>query len=119
MIYITSILFTFAFIFYSKFQFEDFKHNTNRKWKVYGMAMRALFFAACYICSQFGNTWQDYLLAGSINILIWEMGINVIALNEGLFHVGTTGKIDKKLDGYKWLAMLIFLIISIILKIIT
>ena len=120
MIYIVSILFTLAFIMYSKYQFADFKTNPYRKWKPYGMAMRALFFIGCFSCFHFGNSWQDYLLAGSINILLWEWGINVIALNApSILYVGTTGKIDKAVGKYKWWAMAGLIIISIIIKIIT
>ncbi len=116
-IYITSIIFTLLFIFYSKYQF---KHAVDRKtyeWKKYGASMRVLFFVSCFLVQFFQSDWKDYLLAGSINILLFEIGINVIALQMPVFYNGTTGMIDKKLGSTKWYLMFGLLILSIILKI--
>lgn len=117
MIYITSILFTLAFVFYSKYQFADDKVAINSgKWHPFGMFMRGLFFVAIYINTLLPVVWEDFLLASSINILLFEMGINLIALNQKLFYRGYTSKLDQKLGQTKWILMFAFLLITIIIK---
>lgn len=116
MIYIISCLFTILFVYYSKYQFKDIKPLRNTTWKSYGVSMRILFFIGCFLCQLFNSTWQDYLLAGSINILLFEIGINLIALNTKIFHIGTTSEFDKTLGKYKWYVMFTLLLITLNLK---
>jgi hypothetical protein len=116
MIYLTSILFTLLFVYYSKYQFQD-QRKRNFEWKKFGASMRVLFFVSCFLVQFFQSDWKDYLLAGSINILLFEIGINVIALQMPIFYNGTTGVLDKKLKSTKWYLMFVLLILSIILKI--
>ena len=116
MIYITSIIFTLLFIFYSKYQFKHAIDRNTYDWKKYGASMRAFIFISCYLMQLFPASWRDYLLAGSINILLFEIGINVIALDMPIFYNGTTGMLDKKLKSTKWYLMFGLLLLSIIIK---
>ena len=120
MIYAVGIIYTILFVYYSKFQFADLRQEKKKKWKVFGFGMRALQFLGCYLMQKYPSSWQDYLLCGSFCILLWEWGINVIALNApSILYVGTTGKLDIFFGKYKWMTMVILLIASIILKVIT
>ena len=114
MIYILSILFTVAFVYYSKWQFVNGRAG---KWHVYGFLMRALAIFTPFIVQYFSATWQDYLLAGTINILLWELLINKVALNVDWFHTGTTSTLDKTLGKLKWIIYTIPLITACIIKI--
>lgn len=126
MIYILSLLFTLAFVYYSKWQFNErinairsqhtFMSIANKKWHVYGMLMRLLAIVTPFILQYYSGTWQDYLLAGSINILAWELLINKIALSKEWFYVGKTAKTDKYLGKYKWHLAFILLIVATIIK---
>ena len=117
MIYIISIIFTLLFVIYSKWQFSDDRAETSGKWHGWGMAMRITFFIGCFLVQKFPASWQDYLLAGSISIIAWEIGINMIALLQKWYYVGATAEFDKKLGMKKWLLMGIVLIITILIKI--
>lgn len=116
MIYIVSCLFTLLFVLYSKYQFKHALDRKTYEWKKFGASMRAVFFISCYLIQLFPASWKDYLLAGSINILLFEIGINVIALDMPIFYNGTTGMLDKKLKSTKWYLMFGLLLLSIIIK---
>jgi hypothetical protein len=98
-IYILSILFTIAFVYYSKWQFINGRAG---KWHTYGFLMRALAVVTPFIMQRYPAEWRDYLLAGTINILLWELLINKIALNVDWFHIGRTSFLDKTLGKTKW-----------------
>jgi len=118
MIYLISCLFTIFFVFYSKYQFKDLKQVRNIQWKVWGVAMRVLLFLGCYAMQFFPSHWKDYLLAGSLNIALFEWGINVIALNApSILWAGYSSKIDNALGKWKWYIMGIFILITILIKI--
>lgn len=118
MIYISSILFTLFFVYYSKYQFKDLRNERNIKWKSFGVGMRVLFFVACFLSQFFNSSWQDYLLAGSINIFLFEWLINVIALNApSIFWKGYSSKIDNEIGQAKWIIMVALILASITIKI--
>ena len=118
MIFVLSILSTFVFVVYSKWQFSDDRGDTSGKWHPWGAALRALLFVTAYIMQKFPASWQDYLLAGSICMLAWEIGINLIALIKVKWnYVGTTAKTDIKFRKYHWLFYFGFLGISILIRI--
>lgn len=120
MIYLVTILFTLSFIFYSKYQFEDEKAGwslAKSKWHPFGMSMRVLFFAAL-ICSQFFPfDWWDLILAAVINVILIDVGINVIALHIKWNYEGSTAKTDKLLGKTKWYIYAVTLLGAAILKI--
>ena len=115
MIYITSILFTLAFVLYQKFQLQDLKSTRNVVWKTWAVVMKAIFFAAVWVAQQNHSAWQDFLLAGAICILVFEIGINVIALKQGVFYVGKSSKTDS-LGKWKWIGFFIILAATIFIK---
>ena len=116
MIYILSIAFTVAFVYYSKWQFINGRAG---KWHNYGMTMRVLAIFTPFIQQLVPSPWQDYLLAGTINILLWELLINKIALGVDWLHIGTTSELDIKLGKKKWLIYTAPIIIALIIKIIS
>jgi len=119
MIYVLSILFTILFVYYSKYQFKDLKTIRNIQWKIYGVGMRVLFFVGCFLSQFINSHWQDYLLAGCINIFLFEIGINVIALNANMFWKGRSSVIDNEIGQYKWLIMSLLILFSLLIKIYT
>ena len=118
MIYLLSILFTLTFVFYSKWQFSDDRGLSSGKWHSYGMIMRILSVVSPFLCQLYPEYWADYLLSGALNIVLWEVGINVIALNKAWYHIGTTSDFDIKLGYKKWLFYFGFLVAAIIVRII-
>lgn len=116
MIYVLSTLFTLAFVFYSKWQFSDDRGESQGKWHSSGMIMRMLAVASPFLCQLYPSEWQDYLLVGAINILLWELLINKIALNQKWLHVGTTAKTDIFLGKKKWLVYAVILLVTIVIK---
>lgn len=115
MIYSVTIL-TFFLVLYQKSQLQDLKGKRNLKWKTWATALRAGIFAACYLLQLHPSAWQDYLLCGAINILLFELLINKIALEIDWFYVGKSSRFDK-LGKKKWWIMLGFLIATIFIKI--
>lgn len=114
MIYVLSLLFTTFFVFYTKYQLYDLWRKRNVKWKHFGAAMRVLFFASCYVTQSLSTLgWHHYLLAGVLNIIWFDIGINIIALKEKWNYVGLTSKADRKLRQRKWLYYCIFLVVSL------
>lgn len=114
MIYLLSILFTIAFVYYSKWQFVN---GRSGKWHTYGFLMRALAIVTPFVIQHFPSSWQDYLFAGTINILLWELLINKIALGVDWFHVGTTSTLDKTFGKSKWIIYTIPAIVALVIKI--
>lgn len=117
MIYILSIIFTILFVEYSKYQFIDDRGGPSGKWHGFGMTIRCAAFIMPFIMQSFPTHWTDYLLAGTINIFLWEILINKIALGVDWFYVGVTSKLDKQLGKNKWYIYGSLVIISIIVKI--
>ena len=64
--------------------------------------MRVIFFAALFTTQYYPSRIDDYVLAGVINILLFEIGINIIALKHSWKHVGTESEMDKRLGRIKW-----------------
>lgn len=116
MIYLLSILFTFLFVFYSKHQFIDDKGGPSGKWHGFGMAIRISMFIIPFIMQYFSTDWTDYLLAGTINIFLWEILINKIALDIDWFHIGITSKLDIRFNKTKWFIYGGFILIALIIK---
>lgn len=102
MIYLVSLAFTLSFIYYSKYQFEDDRGASQGKWHIYGMIMRILAVVSPFIMQLYPATWDDYLLAGIVNIIVWEAGINLIALRKKWHYQGKTSYWDKFFGDYEW-----------------
>lgn len=118
MIYAVSIISTLIFVFYSKWQFSDDKGENSGRWHPFGMAMRLATFIGGYLLQHYSiSTWQDYLLSGSICMVVWEIGINLIALAQKWNYIGGTAKTDIKFRKYHWLIYFGFLGIAILIRI--
>lgn len=116
MIYIFSLLFTTAFVFYQRSQFRDLKYKRNTEWKTWANVMKALFFLAFLV--PHNTTWQDVYLTISITALQFELMYNKIALNTNWFYSGNSSLFDK-LKTWKWVILFTSLILSLILKLTT
>ena len=114
MIYLT-ILLTIFMVLSQKYQIKDLKGKRNTTWKTWNNFVRIGIFVICYLMQLFPSHWQDYFLAGTINILLFEMLINVVALQMPLLYVGKSSEFDK-LGMKKWYLMLGLLLISIGVK---
>lgn len=117
MIYILSIICTLLWVVYQKWQFIDDKGGVSGKWHLWGALLRASLFLFGYLLQKYPSTWKDYLLSGAICIVLFEVGINIIALNQKWNYVGFTSEFDKKLSIYKWVIMGVFLVTALIIKI--
>ena len=116
MIYIISILFTISFVFYQKHQFIDLKWKRDTGWKFWANVMKVTLLAGCYVSQFMPSAWQDYILSLAICSLVFELGYNKIAINKEWLYVGASSHFDK-LGKWKWIILLVFLIISITIKI--
>lgn len=117
--YLYNFLFSAIFAFYTKYQFQDeklgFAHSKGL-WHKYGLAMR-LMIAGAFVAAQFVSfTWKDMYLAGSIDMPLWDILINVVALNMPWNYNGSTSKTDKLMKKGKWLFYAVNLIAAIIVK---
>lgn len=120
MIYLVTILFTLAFVFYSKYQFDDEKAGWEKSkglWHPYGFIMRVLLFAALLVFRYFPFDWWDFGICAVLSIVIWDIGINVFALKVKWNYDGTTSETDKILKDKKWYIYIVFLIGSLVGKI--
>lgn len=117
MIYGLSILATIVFVVYSKWQFSDDRGDTSGKWHPWGMGLRILLFVIPYIMQHYPASKKDYFLAGAICMIAWEIGINLIALAQKWYYVGTTAKTDIKFRKYHWLFYFGFLFVAILIRI--
>lgn len=120
MIYLFFTAFTVAFVLYTRFQLIDVKmeKGSPRRWHPFGWVMRATVVAIpmYYALTHTFPRWQDVLLAACINILVFEVGINVIALHKDFLYNGGTAQLDKRLGKWKWVVYLLALIGSAIIE---
>ena len=116
MIYFLSVLFTLTFVLYTRWQFSDDRGLSSGKWHPYGMIMRMLVIISPFVCGLYPNDWKDYLVAGALNIVLWELAINKIALQMKWFYVGTTSSLDIKLGKAKWFIYFGFLLLALIIR---
>jgi hypothetical protein len=131
MTYILYTLFTILFVYYQKYQFLERNAalegrvpkmaEASKKWHTYGMILRVLVLVilATHLIPQITPSIYDIVLAGAINVLVFEFGINKIALGKDWFYVGTTAETDKKLGKKKWIIMFGILFLTLIAKIIS
>ena len=110
MIYIITCLFTMAFVYYSKYQFINGRAG---KWHMYGATMRMLMFLPFLLPK---SSIPDIVLAGVINCILFDVGINLIALNKPWYYTGSTNDIDNIVGKGKWYIYGILLILAITLK---
>jgi hypothetical protein len=118
LIYLTSILFTVAFVMYTKYQFEDMKATwatAKRKWHPWGAFMRVMFFVGVITEHFFTSAWKDLFLAGVICVILWDILVNVVDLGVTWNYNGTTAKTDK-IGKIKWFVYAGLLLTAIILK---
>jgi len=113
MVYILSILFTGAFVFYQKYQFKDLRNQRNTKWKTWANVMKGLFFLSFLVPHK--TTWQDVNLAISISALQFEFMYNKVVLKVDWFFYGNSSLFDK-LKNWKWVVLFLSLILSLITK---
>lgn len=116
MIYINAILFTLAFVMYAKWQFVSDFGGVKGKWHVWGWIMRILFFTAIPLTRFHPAPYDDLFLAGCICIIVYEVGINVIALHQKAFYNGSTSAIDKKFGKLKWIGYFALLLAAAVWK---
>lgn len=113
--YIISIAFTLSFCYYSKYQFKDERNQSvvKGKWHKYGASMRILMVIIMF----FRPELEDIFLIGAIQLPMFPVGINIIALNQSPLYVGKTSWWDKNIGMWQWPLYLIILISAIIFKI--
>lgn len=106
-------LFIISFCFYSKYQFADQRNQSavRGKWHPWGAVMRACMIALVWLAAG----WKVAMLAGSFMLPMFDIGINLIALNEHAFYVGSTDSYDRALGMWKWPLYLILIIASIVI----
>ena len=119
MIYLLTILSTIGWVLYSKWQFSEQRGQSVGKWHPYGAMVRTLVITTPYIIQTHPATWQDYILVGAINICLFDLLINKIALNKNWLYIGSTSETDIHLKKYKWYIYFGFLVASILIKILT
>lgn len=97
-------LFTICFVYYFKWQKVDDDGGASGKWHKWGMFMRIL--AALAIISEHFYKSNLYIFATICCAaeLIYEIGINIIALHKKALYNGSTSAIDIKFGTYKWIA---------------
>ena len=110
MIYVLRTLFTISFALYFKWQNLDEKdgwggfNKPDKMWHAWGAVMRysvdAIMIIACFL----GAAWQDAVLATAIHPAIYDMSINVLALNKPLLYQGSSSWWDTKIGKWKWVA---------------
>lgn len=117
MIYLLSLISTFLFVVYSKWQFSDDRGETSGKWHPWGLMLRGSIPVSCFIMQHFPAPWQSYLLACALCGLAWEIGINIIALKQPWNYVGKTSKIDIATRKYHWILFFGFVGVALLIKI--
>lgn len=115
MIYLT-ILITFFMVMSQKYQIKDLKGKRNTTWKTWNNFVRVGIFVICFLVQKYPSPLTDYVLAGAINILAFELLINVVALEMPLLYVGKSSDFDS-LGKKKWLIMVVALAVAIVIKI--
>jgi hypothetical protein len=116
-ILISTIAFTLAFVLYSKYQFADDRGESIGKWHIYGFLMRAVQYISLVAVVWDLTSWQDKLLIPAIAELVWEIGINRIALRKKWNYIGMTATFDKKLGKSKFYILIGIVVVLIVLKI--
>ena len=119
--YLCAFLNTYCFAQYTKYQLLDERgvSKTRGKWHRWGAAMRYLFFVMVAIPFFPGNeiVWADIILSAAICLPLFDILINVIALNVKWNYVGSTVGYDTKLGMKKWYGYAVILIVCILIRI--
>lgn len=115
LVYLFTIIFSLACVFYTKYQLKDLSipANPSGKWHIYGFIMRASFFLSLF----FTYKWQDTVLAIVIGVWLFEIGINVVALKQAPLYVGKTSTLDKVFGKGKWIYLAVILAIAILIRV--
>lgn len=116
MIYIFAILFAISQCYYQKYQFNDLKFQRDIRWKYWRIITSALVFLMVFISQFVTYLLVDLLLASSIYWIVFEIGTNVISLGADWLYVGRSSFTDNKIGKHKWSLMVLFLLISLLLK---
>lgn len=118
--YLYVFFFTYIFAMYTKYQFQDEKlgfANSKGLWHKYGLIMKALFVMAFPIAKLIVFTWKDFFLVCAIEAPLWDILVNVYALDEKWNYEGTTAETDKAVSGtVKWICYSGILIGAIVIK---
>jgi hypothetical protein len=124
LIYLTPLLFNIAFEFYSKWQFDEAIKisagtmtyaNAPRKWHPYGGFMRFDVFVCISVEHAFPSYWADIFASAVINVILWDVLMNVVVLKVKAFYNGTTAKTDK-LGNIKWYSYAVLFVAAVIYK---
>lgn len=113
MIYLLTILYTLSDVMYSKYQFIDGRTGAWHAWRL----VRVIVFFAALLCYQyFPFQWEDIIVCGVINAALFDIGINVIALQMPVFYVGNTSGLDITFKKVKWFVYVCAAIAALVLK---
>ena len=119
MIYLLSFSFAACMVMYSKYQFEEQQGKSVGKWHGWGMVMRLLIFVIMAYCCHFTPTFKDVLLSATLSWLLWDIGINTIALRMPLFYSSNAHRwsIDRALRKVKWYLYLAAIIGAVLFRV--
>jgi uncharacterized membrane protein len=98
----------------------DLRTGRNIHWKIYAHIGFAILLVSCFIVKRFDflDTWQDYVVAGGIRVVSFDMGYNLIALkSKDLFYEGHSSYLDNRFGRPKWSIYFGILLITILVKI--
>jgi hypothetical protein len=109
---------TLIFAIYSKWQFSDDRGESQGKWHPWGAVMRALACITPMVSSIFPIEIRDWVLVSVIQLPLWDVGINIIALKMKALYLGTSAKTDQ-LSYRKWIFYAVGLILAILFKTLT
>lgn len=105
---------------YSKYQFEDVKLGWSKakgKWHVYGALMRMVFVITFVLQVYFPAKVIDILLAAALNLPLWDIGINKIALRYKWNYMGSISHFDRIVGKWKWVGYVVLIITLTLIEI--
>lgn len=117
-IYLYVFIYCIAWAYFHKYQFLDLKTVRNIRWKSWRIIISIISVLGIYLGQFIHIDWKDVFLACSLGWWVFEIGVNVIGLNENWFYIGGSSQFDNKYKKNKWYIMMIPVIISIIIKLI-
>ena len=119
LIYLLITSFTFCFVMYTKYQFEDMKdtwQTAKRKWHPWGAGMRVIIVLIAVFQSVYSVPLIDIGLAAMVNVILWDVLVNIIALKVKWNYVGFTAQTDRWTGKKRWVLYAVSLLLFIILK---
>lgn len=92
-------------------------NKPDRLWHLWGGVQRRSVDALLMAAAILGSAWQDVLLSTMIQLPLYDISINLLALGKPALYPGSSTEYDKRLGMLKWPMYLVFIAGAVAVKV--